>query len=57
MKFKAVMICDFNNPISMAYSEVAIKTWEPIEAVEVERWQCYTPETIIDNPFKSKLLN
>ena len=52
MNFKAVMICDFNNPISMAYSEVAMKTWEPIKGVEVERWQCYTPETITNNPFK-----
>ncbi len=51
MKFRAVMICDFDNPISMAYSKVAMKTWEPIENVEVERWQCYTPETIMDNPF------
>jgi len=50
MKFRAVMICDYSNPISMAYSKVAMETWEPIKNVQVERWQCYTPETIIGNP-------
>ena len=51
MKFRAVMICDFDNPISMAYSEVAIKSWEAIKNVEVERWQCYTPLTLEEDPF------
>ena len=51
MKFRAVMICDFNNPVSMAYTEVAMSTWEKIENVEVERWQCYTPATIEKCPF------
>ena len=44
-KYKAKMICDFNNPISMAYANIAKKTWDDIEDVEVELWQCYTPET------------
>lgn len=49
---KAKMICDFNNPISVAYSKIALKTWEAVKNVEVERFQCYTPATINDAPFK-----
>ena len=52
MKFRAIMICDYNNPISMAYSKVAMKSWEPIKNVTVERWQCYVPSTLDDAPFK-----
>jgi hypothetical protein len=52
MNFRAVMICDFNNPISMAYSKVALKTWEPIKNVKVERWQCYTPDTLDSATFE-----
>ena len=50
-KYKAKMICDFNNPISLAYANIAKKTWDEVENVEVELWQCYTPETEIDAPF------
>lgn len=50
--YRAVMICDLKNPISVAYSKIAMKTWEPVRGVEVERWQCYTPDTIDDAPFR-----
>ena len=49
---RAVMICDYRNPISVAYSKIALKTWEPVKNVKVERFQCYTPDTINDAPFK-----
>ena len=49
---RAVMICDYKNPISVAYSKIALKTWEPVKNVKVERFQCYTPDTINDAPFK-----
>lgn len=49
---RAVMICDYRNPISVAYSKIALKTWEDVRNVEVERFQCYTPDTINDAPFK-----
>jgi len=51
MKYRAVMICDFNNPISMAYANIAKKTWDDVENVEVELWQCYTPKTEYSAPF------
>lgn len=51
MKYRAVMICDFNNPISMAYANISKKTWEDVSNVEVELWQCYTPETEYHAPF------
>ena len=50
-KYKAKMICDFNNPISLAYANVAKKTWDDVEDVEVELWQCYTPDTEYNAPF------
>jgi len=51
MKYRAVMICDFDNPVSMAYANIAKKTWEPVKDVEVELWQCYTPETELTAKF------
>tara|TARA_B100000575_G_scaffold289171_1_gene290512 strand:+ start:686 stop:1468 length:783 start_codon:yes stop_codon:yes gene_type:complete len=50
-KYKAKMICDFNNPVSMAYANIAKKTWDEIENVDVELWQCYTPDTEYNAPF------
>lgn len=50
--YRAIMICDLNNPISVAYSKIAMKTWEAVPNVTVERWQCYTPDTIDEAPFK-----
>ena len=50
--YRAIMICDLNNPISVAYSKIAMATWKDVKNVEVERWQCYTPATIDDAPFK-----
>lgn len=50
--YRAIMICDLKNPVSVAYSKIAMKTWEPVAGVTVERWQCYTPDTIDDAPFK-----
>ena len=49
---RAVMICDYRNPTSVAYSKIALKTWEPVKNVKVERFQCYTPDTIDTAPFK-----
>ena len=40
------MITDFNNPKSVAYKDVSMKTWKKVSNVEVEPWQCYTPETM-----------
>ena len=45
-KFRAVMITDFNNPKSVAYKDVSMETWKKVSNVEVEPWQCYTPETM-----------
>jgi len=52
MNYRAILICDFNNPVSMAYSKLAMKSWEPVKGVEVERWQCYTPDTLDSAPFE-----
>lgn len=49
---RAIMICDYNNPVSVAYSKIAMATWKDVKNVEVERWQCYTPATIDTAPFK-----
>ena len=43
---RAIMICDYNNPVSVAYSKIALKTWKDVSNVEVERFQCYTPDTL-----------
>ena len=51
MKYRAVMICDFDNPVSMAYANIAKKTWDDVSNVEVELWQCYTPATEFKAPF------
>ncbi len=45
------MICDFNNPVSMAYANKCKETWKDVENVEVELWQCYTPDTELKAPF------
>ena len=45
------MICDYKNPTSVAYSKIALKTWEDVKNVEVERFQCYTPDTLDTAPF------
>ena len=45
------MICDYNNPVSVAYSKIALKTWKDVSNVEVERFQCYTPDTLDTAPF------
>ena len=50
--YRAVMICDLNNPISVAYSKIALDTWKDVKNVEVERFQCYTPDTLDSAPFK-----
>lgn len=43
---KAKMFMDFNNPISCAYSEYALKSWEPVKhLIEIEPVQCVTPNT------------
>ena len=49
---RAVMICDYNNPASVAYSKIALDTWKDVKNVEVERFQCYTPDTLDTAPFK-----
>lgn len=51
MKYRAIMICDFNNPVSMAYANICKKTWDDVSNVEVELWQCYTPKTELSAPF------
>ena len=44
--YRAIMICDLNNPKSQAYADVSIETWKDVEKVEIEKWQCYTPDTM-----------
>lgn len=50
--YRAILICDLKNPISVSYSKLAMKSWEQVEGVKVERWQCYTPDTMYDAPFE-----
>ena len=45
------MICDYKNPTSVAQSKIALKTWEDVKNVKVERFQCYTPDTLDTAPF------
>jgi hypothetical protein len=43
----AYMICDFNNPISMRYVELSLKSLEPLkDLINVTPVQCTTPETL-----------
>jgi len=43
---KAYMLCDFNNPVSMQYTEIALESWENTNIFDIELVQCYTPNTI-----------
>lgn len=40
------MLCDFNNPVSMEYTEIALESWENTNIFDIELVQCYTPDTI-----------
>lgn len=49
------MITDFNNPVSVAYKNIALETWKNVSNVEVEPWQCFTPETMKDAEHWSRM--
>lgn len=43
----AYMICDFNNPVSMQYVELSLKSFEPVsDIVNITPVQCTTPNTL-----------
>ena len=43
------MSVDFNNPLAMAYCDVALKSFEPVKDVfEIEIVQCIRPDTFLD---------
>jgi len=46
------MICDLSNPTSLQYSEISRKTFESTSKINIELWQCFTPETRINSPYK-----
>lgn len=46
--YRAVMICDFNNPVSMKYAEVARHSFSKCKKIEIELWQCFTPDTLVN---------
>lgn len=50
---KAKMIVDFNNPISIQYSNISLKSFKPALdsgfLSEIELVQCITPETILEH--------
>ena len=43
---KAYMMADLNNPTSVRYTEIALKSWENKTPLDIEVVQCYTPNTI-----------
>lgn len=46
---KARMICDLENPISQHYTKLSIESFSPVsDLVQIEPFQCYTPETMPD---------
>tara|TARA_R110000868_G_scaffold9000_3_gene45578 strand:- start:8991 stop:9737 length:747 start_codon:yes stop_codon:yes gene_type:complete len=46
-RMKAYMICDLTNPVSVSYTEVAMKSFEPVsDLIEIIRLQCYKPDTL-----------
>jgi hypothetical protein len=50
--FPAKMIVDFNNPTSMAYAEVCLKSWEGV--LDVEMVQCVVPATLPDKQWSTR---
>lgn len=42
---RAIMICDLNNPKSVQYTQIARQTFKATKKIEIELWQCVTPET------------
>jgi len=43
----AFIICDFNNPLSMRYLELSLKSFEPVsDIVNITPVQCTTPDTL-----------
>ena len=48
---KARMICDFNNEVSMKYTELAINSFKNTD-LEIERVQCVTPDTFLHQDFE-----
>jgi len=54
IKYRAVMICDLTNSVSLQYSKIARETFQSTSKIDIELWQCFTPETRINNPYKIK---
>lgn len=55
-RMKAYMICDLNNPVSVQYTDVSIKSFEPVsDLIEIIKVQCFVPDTIDTCPHKFKI--
>lgn len=55
MKYTALQIVDFNNPISMEYMEGSQKTFECVKDVlDIVPVQCYVPDTIPEGIYSDK---
>lgn len=50
--YRAVMICDLNNPKSVQYTKIARETFKKTKKIEIELWQCFVPETRRDSPYR-----
>lgn len=50
MKIKCKMLVDFDNPLSMEYSEISLRSFEPLDDIlDIELVQCFKPDTLPDN--------
>lgn len=49
---RGVMIVDLNNPKSVRYSDIALKTFSKCKKIEIERRQCVTPDNRHNVPFR-----
>ena len=55
-RMKAYMICDFNNPVSVQYTNIAMKSFEPVfDLIEIIKVQCFVPDTIDACPFDFRI--
>lgn len=48
---KAYMICDMNNPVSTHYLELSLSQFSIIDSLDIEPYQCFTPETLPEFEF------
>lgn len=50
--YRAVMICDLNNPKSVQYTQIARHSFRNTKKIEIELWQCFVPETRRTSPYR-----